>query len=188
MEKVSTPYKCKAIVCSTDFWVFGKNVCTRSLRMKMLECGITMKTHIIQEETELGTIASEIITSFTQKESAHIVTLRGDLGVGKTALTKHIAHILGIHELVTSPTFVIMKSYPIAHHAFLKKLIHIDAYRIESDDELRVLGFEALCAEPHTLVCIEWPERIVVSLRNKMVYPVTLAIDTQENRMITYGY
>lgn len=57
--------------------------------------------------------------------SGAIITLNGDLGAGKTTLTKGIALGLGITQPVTSPSFTIMKSYE-----GRLKLIHIDAYRL----------------------------------------------------------
>lgn len=58
-----------------------------------------------------------------------IVTLEGDLGAGKTTLTKGIALGLGITSIVNSPTFTIMKIYD-----GRLKLFHLDVYRIDSDD------------------------------------------------------
>jgi len=145
-----------------------------------------MGTHVIQEETELSGIARGILETLSRKEYANIITLKGDLGAGKTALTKAIAKELGVIENVTSPTFVIMKSYSVLNHPFIQKLVHIDAYRIEDEDELRVLGFKELCDDPHALVCIEWPERIPKALP-KGVHEVSIGIGGGGERNITYG-
>jgi len=66
---------------------------------------------------------------------------------------------LGIPDTVTSPTFVIMKSYHTEDEVF-DTLVHIDAYRIEGSDEMRPLRFADILATASTLVCIEWAERI----------------------------
>ncbi len=146
-----------------------------------------MKTLTIDKENELEAIATEVVQNLVQKSNAHLITIQGDLGAGKTALTKQIAHVLGIKESVTSPTFVIMKMYAIEHHSFLDRLIHIDAYRIESDDELRVLGFDEICADPKTLICLEWPERLQSSLQTKEVFPISIVANLEGSRVITYG-
>ncbi len=113
-------------------------------------------------ENEIPEIASEILRSLEAnhyKLQACVLALSGDLGAGKTTLTKEIAKQLGILETVISPTYVIMKSYPLEANNY-KLLIHIDAYRLESDDELARLGWSDLIADPKNLIIIEWPEKV----------------------------
>ena len=90
---------------------------------------------------------------------ATVVVLQGELGSGKTAFAKALGKMMGINEHIVSPTFVIMKSYNIDWKGF-KKLIHIDAYRLESESELLSLGWNKLVANPEHLILIEWPERV----------------------------
>ena len=148
-----------------------------------------MVTRTIHEVGELGGIATELLAVLAPSDRASVMTLRGDLGAGKTALVKALARTLGINETVTSPTFVIMKSYPIHAHAHFDTLIHIDAYRIEDEDELRVLGFGGILTTPRTLVALEWPERIPETLGavpHGDLLPVTLEIGKTNERIITY--
>ena len=135
--------------------------------------------------SELQDIAREILSRCTQKDTAQVIALSGDLGAGKTAFTKQLASVLGIPEEITSPTFVIMKSYSIPAHTFLKTLIHIDAYRIESDDEMSVLKFDELLKDPANLICIEWPEKIE-SVLPQDIHPVTLALENDGTRVVTF--
>lgn len=85
-----------------------------------------------------------------------IVALLGDLGAGKTVLTKGIAVGLGITEDVTSPTFTLLKEYE-----GRLKLHHFDLYRIEDEEELTETGFydwlggEGVCV-------IEWADKAVL--------------------------
>ncbi len=143
------------------------------------------------EKRDIGTIdelyafAHEIVNGLALKNNAHVLALQGDLGAGKTAFVKEIGKVLTIEETITSPTFVIMKSYPIKSHPFFKTLTHIDAYRIESDDEMRVLGFEELLKDPTRLVCIEWPEKIE-RLIPEDAYPISFTLHEQ-TRTVTYG-
>ncbi len=65
-----------------------------------------------------------------------IITLDGDLGVGKTVFSKAVAQGLGIKEIVNSPTFSIINEYDGD-----VKLYHLDVYRINSEDELYDIGF-----------------------------------------------
>src|SRR5690606_17960542 len=71
-----------------------------------------------------------------------------------------LAGTLGVTEAVTSPTFVIMKRYPLGAGQPFSKLIHIDAYRLESPEELAVLGFQDELNDPRNLICIEWAEKV----------------------------
>lgn len=71
-------------------------------------------------------------------ETGAVVALIGDLGTGKTALTKYIAQGLGIHEMITSPTFTIVQEY----HDGRIPLYHFDVYRINDLEEMYELGYE----------------------------------------------
>lgn len=105
-------------------------------------------------------IAKEVLGNLGPRPQASVLALSGDLGAGKTAFTKELAHLLGIaKDDVTSPTFVIEKIYEI-NHPYFKHLIHIDAYRLESEDELVKLGWHEIVADPENLIVIEWPQRI----------------------------
>ena len=119
-----------------------------------------MEERRIQTLEELHQIAGEVLTALVPPKGATVLALKGDLGAGKTAFVKALAKHVGITQEITSPTFVIMKSYEIPSHAFLKTLVHIDAYRIESDDEMRVLKFGEILSDQSNLVCNEWPEKI----------------------------
>ncbi len=112
--------------------------------------------------SEVSDIAKEIIEkieSTKEREDACVLALSGDLGAGKTTLTQAIARALGVKESLVSPTFVLMKFYSLKHKRF-NTLVHIDAYRIDEDKELLVLGWEAILKDPTNLVLIEWPERV----------------------------
>lgn len=91
---------------------------------------------------------------------ATVVGLSGDLGSGKTTFTQALGRKLGIKEFITSPTFVIEKIYHLDGKNNFKNLIHLDAYRLEKESELEVLGFTDLLKNPDNLIVIEWPERV----------------------------
>ncbi len=92
--------------------------------------------------------------------TALVVGLYGDLGSGKTTFTQAIAKIFNIKEDVTSPTYVVEKIYDIEHKDF-KKLIHIDAYRLDSGKELLAIEWERVLVDPRNIIFIEWPERVI---------------------------
>lgn len=115
---------------------------------------------MIKNLEELDIFVGDFLKELKQKETAIIIALSGDLGAGKTALVKLAAKYLGISEQVTSPTFVIQKEYEIQNHSFLKKMIHIDAYRLESAAELEHLKWNEIISDNKNIIFIEWPEQV----------------------------
>ncbi len=116
---------------------------------------------------ETAKIAEEFIEkiSIGIYNGAVVVGLYGDLGSGKTTFTQCVAKILGIKEDITSPTFVIEKRYLIDSSLStlnfpLSTFVHIDAYRLESSKEARVLGWNEISKNSQNIIFIEWPERI----------------------------
>jgi tRNA threonylcarbamoyladenosine biosynthesis protein TsaE len=86
-----------------------------------------------------------------------LVLLTGDLGSGKTTLTKGIVAGLGAatEDEVTSPTFTLVHVYGAESAA---KVYHADLYRIESFHDFETLGLEDVFAKP-AVVILEWSER-----------------------------
>lgn len=82
-------------------------------------------------------------------KSGAVVSLTGDLGVGKTAFTKGLALGLGIEDTISSPTFTLMKEYE-----GRLDLKHIDAYRLEGVDSDSLGLFDLM--DDRTVIVIEW--------------------------------
>ncbi len=184
-----------------------------------------METRSIKRLEELHVFAGEVLSACI-KDSIHIIALSGDLGAGKTALTKELAKLLNIQHEITSPTFVVMKSYEIPKSITLPEptilnavqdaseacdqsvenysagvnersntemhqnswlwLTHIDAYRIESDDEMRVIRIHEILQDDTQLVCIEWPEKIE-SIFPTRWYAIQIILNGDGTRTLTYG-
>lgn len=84
-----------------------------------------------------------------------VIALIGDLGTGKTTLTKSIARGLGVTETVTSPTFNIIREY----RSGRIPLFHFDVYRIADPDEMYELGYEEYFYGDGVCV-VEWADMI----------------------------
>lgn len=82
------------------------------------------------------------------------LALHGDLGVGKTTFVQGLAHALGIHDAVTSPTFNIFTV-----HRGPTNLVHLDAYRLESAQQIEDLLLPDFLTTPWCLA-VEWPEKL----------------------------
>lgn len=117
----------------------------------------------------------------TENPSVNIVGLSGDLGSGKTAFVKGVAKYFGIERNITSPTFVIMKSY----QSCGKCLFHIDAYRLSGLEDLESLGFSEMIKSDKNLIFIEWPEKVFKDYPENMKIIKFEYID-DETRKITF--
>ncbi len=104
-------------------------------------------------------VVSKILSSSATKE-AIVLGLYGDLGSGKTTFTQFFVKAFGIKQTVTSPTFVIEKIYKLPKNKKFKHIIHIDAYRLNSGEEMKDLGWDQIVSDPQNIILIEWPERI----------------------------
>mgnify|MGYP001619837419 FL=1 len=104
-------------------------------------------------------LGAELKVAELDNRHALCILLSGDLGAGKTAFAQGLAFGLGYRGRVHSPTFVLMKRYPIKT-LYFKNLWHIDCYRIKSAQELLTLDLKKILEDPCNIVVIEWPEKI----------------------------
>ncbi len=116
-----------------------------------------------------GSLARLLDARGAHQTRATIIALSGELGAGKTIFTKGFLRACGVRAEVTSPTFVLVKSYKLSRGPF-QKIYHLDCYRIHDVKELAHLGFEEIITNPRHLVLIEWPEQIKKALPKKMLW------------------
>lgn len=134
----------------------------------------------------------EIAKDFAQTlDGGEVVLLEGSLGAGKSVFVRGVARALGIEKRITSPTFVLMKVYDVLDHATIKRLVHVDAYRVGLDD-LEAIGLMEYLTDPVTVVFIEWGEKVKKWLLNNnnkinMVQINYVDEDTREIKIIQYG-
>ena len=122
---------------------------------------------IIKNLKEMEKFATEIANKIysapvpVNLDKATVVGLYGDLGSGKTTFTKSFISAFGVKQTVTSPTFVIEKIYKLPNgNKNFKIIIHIDAYRLNSGEEMKDLGWDKISNDPKNIILIEWPEKI----------------------------
>lgn len=113
-----------------------------------------------------------------------VVLLRGDLGAGKSELTRGIAEGLGIAETVTSPSFTILNVYESGRIP----LYHFDWYRLEGPEELYELGMDEYLGG-NGIAVVEWPERCeeAVPARRLEISIIPLDEETREIRWTAVG-
>lgn len=83
-----------------------------------------------------------------------VITIEGDLGAGKTTLTRAICRGYGVTADVTSPTFTIVHEYESPRST----VYHLDLYRLRSPHELVTIGWDDIITGK-ALVIVEWPDR-----------------------------
>lgn len=110
-----------------------------------------------------------------------IVALSGPLGAGKTTFVQALAKHLGSEVSPRSPTFSLLRTYPLKKTPF-ERLLHVDAYRIEQEEDLRILNLEEELEERGTIAAIEWPEQIPgwIDERTDSIVRLTITQDGEE--------
>ena len=100
----------------------------------------------------------KIATDFAYTlKGGELIFLQGDLGAGKTTFVQGLVEAFGYTEPVRSPTFALMHTYSIEHET-IKRIVHLDLYRLKDQSELRAFGLEEFLDDPSTVVLVEWPE------------------------------
>jgi len=111
-----------------------------------------MRKVLIRNELDTKDFGRELAKKL---KPGDVVALIGELGTGKTTLTKSIAEGLGITGMITSPTFTIVQEYPDGR----LPLYHFDVYRLNSPEEMDELGYEEYFFGQGVCV-VEWADQI----------------------------
>lgn len=137
---------------------------------------------IIKNEQEMLNYGKKIARQLT---GGDILCLSGELGSGKTTLTKGLVLGLGIKDTVLSPTFTLINLLKIKNpKSKIKQVAHIDTYRLKKEKELIDIGVEDYLGAADTICVIEWPEKIKGLLKNKKIKKIRLEHVTGEKRKI----
>jgi tRNA threonylcarbamoyladenosine biosynthesis protein TsaE len=109
----------------------------------------------LRTRSENGTVGlGEMITELLRPPK--LVVLRGELGMGKTTLVRGMAAALGANvDDVSSPTFTLVQIYP----GRTVRLIHLDLYRLETEQELESVGLWEMADAGDVLVMVEWGDK-----------------------------
>lgn len=101
-------------------------------------------------------LAGEKLAKKILMDGIRVIELVGDVGVGKTTLTKGLARGLGVKESVTSPSFTISKTYAGRDG---RMLVHYDFYRL-GEPGIMIEDLEEKLADEKNVVVIEWGESV----------------------------
>ena len=135
----------------------------------------------------LQKLAEKLVSRLKPTTTATLITLSGELGAGKTTFSQMVGQALHVTENMVSPTFVLEKVYALTDAKGFTKLIHIDAYRLKSGDELTALGFSELVQDPQNIILLEWPEKAADALPTATI-TITLAVHEDGTRTYNEEY
>ena len=117
------------------------------------------------------------ISSFAAEE--RIFIFEGEMGAGKTTLIKVLARVMGVQEVVTSPTFSIVNEYD----ANGEPLYHFDFYRIKNIQEAYDIGYEEYFYSGNRCF-IEWPEKIETLIPEHHI-KIQIQIKNENDRLLS---
>lgn len=114
-------------------------------------------------------------------KGGEVIGLIGELGAGKTVFIKGLAQGLNIKNIITSPTFVLMKVYKVK--GLIKNLCHVDAYRLKSAQDLVDIGIKDYLKQKTAITVIEWANQVKNILPKDKIL-VKIKIGKNQNQRI----
>lgn len=130
-------------------------------------------------QAQLPLIADYLIENLGNRR---IVLLQGEMGSGKTTLTKALCLKLGSKEEVSSPTYALVNEYACTNKLSITKLFHFDLYRLKNENELYEIGFEEYLNQTNSLCIIEWHERAENILQTYQFMKINIEVIDKEKR------
>lgn len=154
---------------------------------------LNTQTLISNSENETQALGKQLIENNLKilKQKPVIFALQGELGSGKTQTAKGIGRGLKISQVIKSPTYILVREYPYTVNHLSGTFYHIDAWRMESPDELKQLKLEDKL-KPGNVIAIEWIQKGKEILKDieknkdaKIIY-VDLEYRSQTKRKIRF--
>jgi len=118
-----------------------------------MKTATTTSNHVTRSVEETIALGERLAAGWP---AGTVVALSGDLGAGKTALTKGIARGLGVTDTITSPTFTLVNEHAARDG---QRLYHVDLYRLDQPQQAVEIGIEEELA-PNGWTVIEWAEKL----------------------------
>ncbi len=136
---------------------------------------------ILKNETDTKAFAQQL----ADMNLTGSVWLSGDLGAGKTTLTRYWLQAMGHTGAVKSPTYTLVEPYQIQTKTGIKPVYHADLYRLDDPEELDYIGFFEYFDEHDSLVIIEWASRAESNLP-KPDYLIELTRQADDRRVLEF--
>lgn len=147
-----------------------------------------MKTIVTQSEEETRTFGERLARTLKEKRymRSYVLALTGELGAGKTSFSKGFAKGLGVKKPITSPTFLIVRSYRIKEKRRVpwNMLYHIDCYRLSGPEDLDSIDWEGIISHPFHIVLVEWAEKVRGKIPGDAIW-ISFRVGSPNKRNIT---
>ncbi|MCK5844508.1 MAG: tRNA (adenosine(37)-N6)-threonylcarbamoyltransferase complex ATPase subunit type 1 TsaE [Victivallales bacterium] len=142
---------------------------------------------VSESEDDTLVVAAKIAAA---SRPGDIYALKGELGAGKTVFSRGFARALGVVEPVCSPTFTIVQEYSVTRldKSSLKRLYHMDVYRIQDSSAAFAFGIEDFLNDEDAIKLIEWPERIEDILPTETVRIEIEHLAENRREIVVYGF
>ena len=157
-----------------------------NINQKSKDRKFSVSTQVVlnsHSEAETKSIAGKIcLQHWNQiKKTSLVIGLDGELGAGKTIFAKGVAEFLQIREPITSPTYTYVREYDFKRHGVVGKLFHLDAWKVESEADLKNLGFFDMLRANNVIV-VEWWSQIERLLTSPPAPLLCVSIETDLRR------
>jgi len=139
--------------------------------------------YILESLDDTSNLANKLAKKILSNSLPKIILIQGNLGSGKTTFSQYFAKSLGVKNNLTSPTFVIMKSYDIPNYDF--KLHHLDLYRLEKEWELEELEILSQIQTSNDIFLIEWADKFPTIFINNKKIILHFELQSENTRIIT---
>src|SRR6476620_1601362 len=134
-------------------------------------------------QVSLHTLDAFATAFWKQAGGTTVFLFHGAMGAGKTTLIAALCQAKGVQDPVSSPTFSIINEYAYTGHGVLKKLYHIDLYRLNSEAEVVQAGVED-AVYSGALCFVEWPEKAPHLFDEHAAHVLVEPVSETERRVI----
>ena len=114
--------------------------------------------------------------------SKAVLAFHGQMGAGKTTFIHALCEVLGVKDVVGSPTFSIINEYRYEEDGRMKPLYHMDLYRLRDEEEAQRAGVEDALYSGHTCL-VEWPEKAPGIFPDTTIHVHIEPVDTKTRRL-----
>lgn len=109
-----------------------------------------------------------------------VLAIHGEMGAGKTTFVHAICEVLGVEDVVTSPTFSIINQYLYNND---ETIYHIDLYRLKNEQEAIATGVED-CLYSGSYCFVEWPEKAPAIFSNNTIHAWLYTVDINTRKLV----